>query len=98
MDSANGPTLGTRGIHGEYKGLKADSIKDVVGVLSRHPRLRFPHPASRLQNFRSLSYQASAITSWQPQSFVLPDLGNGAARLHMDLCAGSVGTLNAHLH
>ena len=66
-----------------------------VGLLLRNAHLRFPHPAIRLHDVRGLSYQASAVTSWQ---HMVQDLGNGAAGLHMDLCAGSIGTLKADLH
>ena len=85
---------------GGYKALKGFPVKDVMDMrgIGRNACLRFPHRVVRLQNFRGLSYQACTVTSWQPQSSMVQDLGHGAAGLHLDLCGGSIGTANDHLH
>ena len=100
LGSISGSPYSGKLLHVKCKGPVRVKIHDAIalGVLLRHAHLRFRHPAIRLQDFRGFSYQACAVTSWLPQRFMLQDIGNGAAGFHMDFRAGSIGTLNAHLH
>ena len=60
--------------------------------------LRIPHPAVRFQDFCGISYQTCEIPCWRPERLLVHHLGNCGAGCYLDLCTGSIGTLNAHLH